>query len=54
MGLNWWHFAASGSSNAPLKPRGGLVEEVVIAGKAITRTRGIQLRFLRSFSAGRP
>jgi len=50
VGLNWWYFAGNGPSNALLKVRDRIVEEVGIANRALTRTRRARLRFLESFA----
>lgn len=50
VGLNEWHFAPNGPSNALLKVRHGIVEEIGIADKALTRSRHAQLAFAKSFS----
>jgi dienelactone hydrolase len=50
IGLNWWYFARNGSSNALIKARHGVVEEIGIVTKALTRNRKAQRRVLTSFS----
>jgi hypothetical protein len=50
IGLNTWYLAPNGSSTAVLKVRGGLVEEVGIANKALTKGHKAQVTFLKSFS----
>ncbi|HEV3227990.1 MAG TPA: hypothetical protein VGY97_00845 [Solirubrobacteraceae bacterium] len=49
VGLNWWYFAPNGSSTALLKVRHGIVEEVGIAERSLTRGRKAQLAFINSF-----
>ena len=50
IGLNTWYLAPIGSSTAVLKTRHGLVEEVGIGQKALTKGHKAQLAFLKSFS----
>jgi hypothetical protein len=50
IGLNYWYLAPNGSSTAVLKVRHGIVEEIGIAEKSLTRGHKAQLAFLRSFS----
>jgi len=50
VGRNWWYFAPDGVANAVLKVRGGVVEEVGIATKALTKGTRAQRRFMTSFS----
>ncbi len=50
VGLNTWYLAPDGPVTAIFKARGGVVEEVGIADKAITRTHGAERSFLTSFS----
>ncbi len=50
VGLNWWYFAPHGPSTAVLKVRRGVVDEIGIALKALTLSRGAQRRFITSFS----
>jgi hypothetical protein len=49
VGLNDWYLAPAGSATAVLKVRHGIVEEVGIAVRALTRTRTQQRRFMTSF-----
>lgn len=50
LGLNWWYFAPNGAANAVLKVRHGVVEEIGIAMKVLTRDRRAQRKFMTSFS----
>ena len=50
VGLNWWYFAAHGSSRGLLKVRRGTVEEIGLAETTVTRGRRAQRVFLTSFS----
>jgi hypothetical protein len=50
VGLNYWYLAPNGRTTAVLKTRHGVVEEIGIAAKALTRGRRAQRRFLTSFS----
>jgi hypothetical protein len=50
VGLNYWYLDTRRPSTAVLKVRHGIVEEIGIADRALTRSRRAQLRFLRSFS----
>lgn len=50
IGANDWYLVANGSSTGVLKVRKGIVEEVGIANKRITRTRKADRAFLGSFS----
>jgi hypothetical protein len=50
VGLNTWYLTLDGSSTGVLKVRHGIVEEVGIADKALTKGRRAQLAFLKSFS----
>jgi Glycine rich protein len=50
IGLNDWYLAPAGSVTAILKGRGGIVEEIGIADKQLTKGRTAQRRFLTSFS----
>ncbi|MHB8660019.1 MAG: alpha/beta hydrolase family protein [Solirubrobacteraceae bacterium] len=50
VGLNYWYFAPNGSSSALLKVRHGIVEEIGIADKALTKQRRARLAFVESFS----
>ncbi len=49
VGLNYWYLATNGSSTAVLKVRHGVVEEIGIGDRRLTRTRQADRRFLRSF-----
>jgi hypothetical protein len=49
VGRNDWYLAPAGSVTAVLKVRRGVVEEIGIAERALTRTRKQQSRFMRSF-----
>ncbi len=50
IGLNDWYLAPNGNSTAVLKVRHGIVEEIGIGDKRLTRTRKAQRAFLTSFS----
>ena len=50
IGANSWYLAPNGPSTAVLKVRHGIVEEIGIAVKQLTRGRSAELRFLESFS----
>jgi hypothetical protein len=50
IGKNYWYLAPNGSSTAVLKVRGGIVEEIGIAEKALTSGRKAQRAFLVSFT----
>lgn len=50
IGINDWYLAPAGSDTAILKARHGIVEEIGIAAKALTRGRSAQRTFLTSFS----
>jgi pimeloyl-ACP methyl ester carboxylesterase len=50
VGLNWWYFAPNGSATALLKVRHGVVEEIGIANRSLSRGRRGQGRFVTSFS----
>jgi hypothetical protein len=49
IGANDWYLAADGSVTAVLKARKGVVQEIGIAAKALTKTRTAQRKFLTSF-----
>jgi hypothetical protein len=49
IGLNDWYLAPAGTSTAVLKVRHGLVQEIGIADKALTRTRKAQRTLMSSF-----
>jgi hypothetical protein len=49
IGLNAWYLAPNGSSTAVLKTRRGIVEEIGIGDKALTKGHKAQLAFLKSF-----
>jgi hypothetical protein len=49
IGANDWYLAPAGSATAVLKVRHGLVQEVGIGVRALTRTRGAQRTFMLSF-----
>ncbi len=49
VGLNYWYFGSNGSSRAVLKVRHGMIEEIGIADKSLTRNRVAQRRFIKSF-----
>jgi hypothetical protein len=50
IGLNDWYLAPVGSVTVILKVRGGIVQEIGIANRQLTRGRAAQSRFLTSFS----
>lgn len=50
VGRNDWYFGRAGSARVLLKVRGGTIEEIGTATRALTRTRAMQRRFVRSFS----
>jgi hypothetical protein len=50
VGANDWYLTVNGSSRGVLKVRAGIVEEVGIADRALTRNRRSDRAFLRSFS----
>jgi hypothetical protein len=50
IGRNIWYLAANGSSTAVLKVRGGVVDEIGIGDKELSRGHKAQLNFLKSFS----
>jgi lysozyme len=50
IGKNYWYLAPNGSSTAVLKVRGGIIEEIGIAEKALTSGRKPQRTFLVSFT----
>lgn len=51
IGLNHWYIVPGRLSDGVLKVRHGVVQEVGIAARALTRGRGAQRRLLRSFRA---
>jgi GH25 family lysozyme M1 (1,4-beta-N-acetylmuramidase) len=50
IGKNDWYLAPNGASTAVLKVRGGIIEEIGIAEKALTQGRRAQRTFLVSFT----
>ncbi len=50
VGLNFWYLAPNGPSTGVLKVRDGIVEEIGIGDKALTKGRRAQTTFLTSFS----
>ncbi len=48
IGANHWYLVAHGSVTAILKSRGGLIEEIGIAARTVTRTKAAQHAFLTS------
>jgi hypothetical protein len=50
IGLNFWYLAPNGSSTGVLKVRGGIVEEIGIGDKSLTKGHRAQTAFLTSFS----
>jgi hypothetical protein len=49
VGKNDWYLAPAGASTAVLKVRHGVVQEIGIGNKALTRTRSAQFAFMTSF-----
>ena len=49
IGLNYWYLASNVASTAVLKERHGIVEEIGIAYKSLTKDHKAQLIFLKSF-----
>jgi hypothetical protein len=49
VGLNYWYLAPNGRSTAVLKVRHGVVEEIGVGDRQLTRSRKADRRFLRSF-----
>ncbi|MGH2874023.1 MAG: putative Ig domain-containing protein [Solirubrobacteraceae bacterium] len=49
VGLNDWYFAPAGAATAILKVRDRIVQEIGLASRALTQTRGAQRIFLNSF-----
>jgi uncharacterized protein len=49
IGLNYWYLASNGSSTAVVKVRHGVVEEIGIADRALTRSRRAQRALMTSF-----
>jgi Pro-kumamolisin, activation domain len=50
VGKNTWYLAANGASTAVFKVRKGVIEEIGIGDKQLTRSRKAQRTFLTSFS----
>jgi hypothetical protein len=50
IGLNFWYLGPNGSSTAVLKVRHGIVEEIGIGDKQLTKGRKAQRTFMSSFS----
>jgi hypothetical protein len=50
VGANDWYLVSGGASTGVLKVRHRIVQEIGIAARALTRTRGAGRAFLRSFS----
>jgi hypothetical protein len=50
IGLNYWYLAPNGASTAVFKVRGGIIEEIGIGDKQLTRGHKAQVAFLTSFS----
>ena len=48
VGRNTWYLAPEGSANAILKTRGGLIEEIGIADKSLTKNAKADKKFLHS------
>jgi hypothetical protein len=49
VGANDWYLAPAGAATAVLKVRGGIVQEIGIGDKRLTRTRSAQFVFMTSF-----
>ncbi len=49
VGVNRWYVIADGSSHGILKVRYGIVQEIGIADKTLTRSRRVDRRFLEAF-----
>jgi hypothetical protein len=49
IGLNYWYLTPNGQSSGVLKVRHGIIEEIGIADKRLTRGRRAGRRFLREF-----
>jgi hypothetical protein len=54
IGLNDWYIGRGSSSDGVLKVRHDVVQEVGIANRRLTATRGAQRRFLTSFKNAQP
>lgn len=50
VGLNYWYLVPNGASRGVLKVRHGRVQEIGIADRRLTQTRGASRIFLRSFN----
>jgi hypothetical protein len=50
IGRNTWYLAGAGPAHAILKTRAGLIQEIGIADKSLTRNAKADKTFLRSFS----
>ncbi len=50
IGANAWYLAPAGRATAVLKVRAGIVQEIGIANKRLTKTRSAQRTFLTSFA----
>jgi hypothetical protein len=50
VGANTWYFAPAGTANGILKVRSGVIEEIGIADKDLTKTTAAERKFLKSFS----
>jgi hypothetical protein len=50
IGSNQWYLAPAGPATAVLKVRGGIVQEIGIANRQLTKSRSAQRTFLSSFS----
>ncbi len=50
VGKNFWYLAPNGASTAVFKVRGGVIEEIGIADKQLTKGHEAQVAFLTSFS----
>jgi ABC-2 type transport system ATP-binding protein len=49
IGLNYWYLVLNGQSTGVLKVRRGIIDEIGIADKRLTRGRRAELRFLEGF-----
>jgi hypothetical protein len=52
IGANDWYVVAGRSAAGVVKVRGGVIQEVGLASRRLTRTRAAQSRLLKSFKAG--
>jgi hypothetical protein len=52
IGLNDWYLAGAGNATAVLKVRHGVIQEIGLANRSLTRGHKKQKRFLSSFNGG--